>query len=171
MKKRNRVIFFIIVIIGLGCYFIASGIFLKNNLLSSKNDIQNGQRDKVSEICNVYSEINNLLSKTSKGSENNMAKFLGFSDILNSIADEASSAISKSNDITALIKSCKSDSRLDIYNKDIQSFKDKIVKKSDIIKKAKQDKDLDALSQALKDMLQLLKDYNSYLDKVLDELK
>ncbi|GLC31763.1 hypothetical protein [Clostridium omnivorum] len=171
MKKRYVIIFSTIIIVGVGCYFIASGTLHKNHTSVTENSIENKQYDKVSEICSAYTEISNLLSKSSKGSENNMAKFLGLSDILNSIADEASTAISKSEDITVLIKNCKDEGKLEIYNKDIQSFKDNFARKSDIIKNAKQDRNVDNLTQALKDMLQLVNEYNSYLDKVLDEMK
>lgn len=173
MKKKSMNILLAIIILSFVGYLVTSRESSNSKELKAEanHDLSKSLGNDIGQIHMTYDEINTLLANSSKAKDNVLVKMLGLSEVTRNIEEESLKAISKSDDVDKLIRDCEDKDKLESYNKDIKSWREKFIHKSDIIKAAKQQKDVNSLSAELSNMLKLIKDYNIYLSEVVEELK
>ncbi len=122
--------------------------------------------EKRQAIEAIYTEIDAILKKSSKGSGNVMAQLFGFSDELEAIAQEADVAMQKEAEALERIQECDDRKKLDAYEQEASDYLDDFTNQKEKILTAKQNQDIDQLNVELESMLKLIKEYVEYIQEV-----
>lgn len=123
-----------------------------------------------SDTVTLLSEINEILTAASKGAGNPLSKIGGFSEELDTIKSMSDSIIT---DVEQMIDAIdeKEDSAV-LYDNSIniamyhKNFETKLSE----VKKAKQDTDISSLKSYLSEMIELIEEYQVFLDELEEEL-
>lgn len=117
------------------------------------------------EIAAIYADINSILEKSSKGSNNLMAKLFGLSEDLDAIAEEAASAIELSEAAIPLMNESDDLNLLCEYESSVSDYQSKFSDQKDKTIKAKQNQDIEQMQIELQAMLSLIMDYEEFLQE------
>lgn len=116
-------------------------------------------------IAAIFEDINAILEKSSKGSNNLMAKLFGLSDDLDAIAAEASNAMELSDATIPLINQSNDLNLLCEYKAQVSDYQSRFAYQKDKIIEAKQNQDIDQIQIELQTMLNLIMDYEEFLQE------
>jgi uncharacterized phage infection (PIP) family protein YhgE len=119
-------------------------------------------REETRALSEIISSINETLTAASKGADNPLARLSGLSPVLNSIKEKSEEAISRSD---ALQGSTALAAYLTDFTKYNTTLNDKLAE----IKQARQDKDIDSLTEHLNEMETLIDDYSGLLSLIEEE--
>ncbi len=119
------------------------------------------------DLNDTIAEINELLTKSSKGSGNMMAKLFGLTGILEDIEAAAQEAIDNGEAALNAIVSCNEAKELLEYQETLKYYKAILDENRELILEAKQNREISQLEAELNSLLNVIKEYNVYLMEVL----
>ncbi|WKY43268.1 hypothetical protein Q5O14_11435 [Eubacteriaceae bacterium ES2] len=123
----------------------------------------------VKAVSETLITTNSLLAKYIKSSGNSAISFVGLGDLMNKVKTEAETASEYTTECLVLTDQIPESVNLSEYNEQFLSVQLNLSALNDIMKEAKQNRDIDEIKTTLTDILSELQNYNKLLEQFLEE--